>query len=125
MSKQILLVEDNAKTREQLSLFLAQAGYQFITAVDGLDGLNKALNQEFSLIITDHKMPLMDGFALARNLRDNATYEDTPIVLLTTDDFQNVEQKALKLGVNLVLPKPVSFEELGNVLDEYEERDIA
>lgn len=125
MKKHILLVEDNEKTREYLKAFLSDAGFRFDVAIDGLGGLNKALNQNYDLIITDHKMPLMDGFALTRNLRDNDVYRDTPIILLTTDDYQSVELKAEKLGVTVVISKPVSLDDLRNVLDEYTEWDIA
>ena len=125
MKKRILLVEDNPTTSKQLCELLAQLFCSFEVEEDGLGGLNRALRERFDLIITDHKMPLMDGLVLARNLRESDLYRNTPIVLLTTDDLNSVEARAEKYGINAVVAKPISISELELVLNDYAEQDIA
>ncbi|CUS49454.1 MAG: chemotaxis signal relay system CheY family response regulator [Idiomarinaceae bacterium HL-53] len=125
MKKRILLVEDNLATQSQLIEILQALGYSPATANDGLGGLNLALNKRFDLIITDHKMPLMDGLVLARNLREDSFYKNVPIVLLTTDDYSLVAARAEKLNINTVLAKPLNKGDLAAALNDYAEQDIA
>ena len=65
----ILIVDDDRDIREWLELDLKFSGYNVQTAKDGAEGLNKALNENFNLVILDVMMPKMDGFTVCQNIR--------------------------------------------------------
>ncbi|WP_127346922.1 response regulator [Pseudidiomarina mangrovi] len=118
MALQLLLVEDKPATRAALLTVLQQSEFRVTCANDGLDGLNHAKQITFDVIIVDHKMPLMDGVTLCRNLRDLSAYKQTPIVLLTTQEISQVEPLARKAGADLCLSKPVDGERLLRLLSD-------
>lgn len=121
----ILLVEDNPRTRESILAMLDGMDVKIEIAEDGLGGLNMARKRLYDMVLTDHKMPLMDGMALIRNLRDIDAYQDTPIVLMTTDDLQQVQDKAFRLGADRVLAKPLDAASLKQELLNLQPRDVA
>lgn len=125
MSVSLLVVEDKERTRQQLLAQLHPLKFSVTVAKDGLDGLSKAKAETFELIITDHKMPLMDGLTLVKNLRSLPCYRDTPILLMTTQDLAEVEPVALKAGANQCLGKPLHDEDLRHVLRSYVQRSVA
>lgn len=118
MSLQLLLVEDKPATREQLLQIIEQSPFTVSCANDGLDGLNRSKSQYFDVVLVDHKMPLMDGLALIKNLRQSEHYQQTPIILMTTQDAAQVQPLADKAGANLCLPKPVEAQRLLGLLND-------
>lgn len=118
MSLQLLLVEDKPATREQLLQVIEQSPFTVSCANDGLDGLNRSKCQHFDVVLVDHKMPLMDGLALIKNLRQSEHYQQTPIILMTTQDAAQVQPLADKAGANLCLPKPVEAQRLLGLLND-------
>jgi len=107
MSLSLLLVEDNARTREQILEMLSKSAYKVTVATDGLDGLDTAKHQRFDAVLIDHKMPLMDGLKLIQNLREHEDYERAPLILMTTSDPKSVEFRAQQAGADVVLGKPL------------------
>ena len=69
MQKRILIVDDDDEIRELLEFDVRSSGYFVDTATDGLEGLNKALNNTYDLILLDVMMPKMNGFDVCRNIR--------------------------------------------------------
>lgn len=120
----LLLVEDNARTRDSILAMLDQSGFIVTVAEDGLGGLNLAKKHLFDLVLTDHKMPLMDGIMLIRNLNELAAYEDIPLVLMTTDDVNTVRERAERVGADHVLAKPLDANNLAQFLYHLRQRDI-
>lgn len=118
MSLRLLLVEDKPATREQLLRIIEQSPYAITCAIDGLDGLNCSKNHQYDVVLVDHKMPLMDGIALIKSLRQLPAYAQTPIMLMTTQDAQQVQPVAEKAGANLCLAKPVDAERLLGLLND-------
>jgi two-component system chemotaxis response regulator CheY len=118
MALQLLLVEDKPATRAALLAILQQTAFCVTCANDGLDGLNHAKQSHFDVVIVDHKMPLMDGLTLCRNLRDMSAYAETPLLLLTTQELAVVEPMARKAGADLCLSKPVDSERLLGLLSD-------
>ena len=96
----ILVVDDSATTREIEKSILEGAGYVVEDAFDGLDGLEKAKENHYDLILTDHEMPRMTGLVLLDNLRRLEQYKETPVVVVTADrNRQTVEEfERLKAG---------------------------
>ena len=104
--KKILAVDDSGSLRQMVVLSLNAAGYQVIEAVDGHDGLEKAKNTQFDLVLTDQNMPHMDGLALIRALRKLANYQNVPILMLTTEAGPEMKARGRSAGANGWLVKP-------------------
>ena len=81
--KQILVVEDDPATAMMLQFNLQKAGYSVTTAADGEEAWRESQIQRFDLIITDFRMPVMDGGELCRRLRATAEYASTPMILIS------------------------------------------
>jgi two-component system chemotaxis response regulator CheY len=95
---------------------LKAAGYQVTEAVDGQDGLDKARQHVFDLVLTDQNMPRMDGLTLIRSLRKIPTYQNVPILMLTTESGQDMKDKGRAAGANGWLVKPFDPQRLTEVV---------
>ena len=76
-------------------------------ADDGVDGLKKLAASRFDIILTDINMPIMDGLKLVKRVRSDPVHKDTPIVIITTEGSQEDRQRALQLGANAYITKPI------------------
>lgn len=112
MSERVLLVEDNASVMAQLNQALTKAGYQVTTAINGLDGFNKAQRQSFDLCIVDHLMPLMSGPQFLKNMPGLGDKAPTNIIFLTTQDIKMVTQIFDVQAADIILSKPICDESL-------------
>ena len=83
ISGKILVVDDTADTRELFHLYLTHAGYTVIEAADGREGLFRAKTDKPDVIVTDIMMPVMDGYAMIREIRGAPEIAATPIIALT------------------------------------------
>lgn len=101
----ILLVEDSIAVRTQEKRILEKAGYQVVTAVDGLDGLQKLQSQSFDAIISDVEMPHLNGFAFTLRVRENPEYRELPIVLVTSLASEQDKRKGAEVGANAYIVK--------------------
>ena len=108
----IMVVDDSLTVRKITSRILSRAGYQVLTATDGVDALEKM--QEFTpdVMILDIEMPRMDGFALVRELRRVPVTENLPIIMITSRTANKHREYAMQLGVNTYLGKPYQEDEL-------------
>ncbi len=120
----LLLVEDNVRTRDSILAMLDPSKFMVTVAEDGLGGLNRAKKQQFDMVLTDHKMPLMDGITLIRNLNELANYQDIPLLLMTTEDTHVVRERAERVGADHVLAKPLDANGLTHFLYHLRQRDI-
>ncbi|HEX2226775.1 MAG TPA: sigma-54 dependent transcriptional regulator [Candidatus Binatia bacterium] len=104
LMENVLVVEDHDQLREQLGLFYRQEGYRVSTAASGEEALEKLAQEKFAIVVSDVKMPGIDGFQLARHIREKAP--DTDIILITA--FGNIKQavEAMKLGASDYITKP-------------------
>jgi len=111
MSSKILVVEDNPDSREMLVLLFQHEGYSVVAASDGREGLQVARQESPELIMTDLHMPHLSGVEMIAELRNQPTFEHTPILAMTAfDDIE--ESRAVEAGASLVVMKPVSIEDL-------------
>jgi two-component system chemotaxis response regulator CheY len=76
-------------------------------ADDGVDGLRKLASSTFDIILTDINMPIMDGLKLIQRVRTDPKHKDTPIVVITTEGGKQDRDRALKLGANAYITKPI------------------
>ncbi len=111
----VLLVEDDRSVRRYFEVTLQRAGYEVITAPDGLEAMKLALSSPIDVVVTDAIMPNLSGQELARFLRGNPKLSHLPIVLLTGQE--NTEAAAASENlIDALLYKPVKAEELKNCL---------
>jgi two-component system chemotaxis response regulator CheY len=116
MAKTILAVDDSGSLRQMLVFTLKAAGYQVVEAVDGRDGLDKAKQQQFDLVLTDQNMPNMDGLTLIRSLRALPAYARVPILMLTTESSDEMKSKGRTAGATGWLVKPFDPNRLTEVV---------
>ena len=76
-------------------------------ADDGVDGLKKLASGRFDIVITDINMPIMDGLKLVKRIRSDAVHRDIPIMIITTEGAEEDRQRALQLGANAYITKPI------------------
>mgnify|MGYP000849807440 CR=1 FL=1 len=110
MATKILLVEDEQLLRESLAQLLGEEGYQVVQAADGKAGYDAVLAEPFDLVLTDIRMPVMDGLTLLKNLQQ--VIPQTPVIVITA--FGTVESavNAMRMGAADYLLKPVQFEDV-------------
>jgi two-component system chemotaxis response regulator CheY len=110
---QALVVEDSTPMREMMVQALRRVeGLVTVEAADGLDALRKISNQQFDIILTDINMPILDGLKLVKRLRSDENYRTVPVIIVTTESADEDRQRALALGANAYLTKPVKAAEL-------------
>lgn len=119
-NKTILLVEDEKIIRENIASMLKFFFKEVYTAIDGYDGLDKYENYLPDIIMTDLKMPNMDGFELIKELEKRACSSYTIIVSAHTDTELLLE--AINKGVNRYLIKPITEDELFEAFNAYFEK---
>jgi two-component system chemotaxis response regulator CheY len=104
----ILIVEDSPTMRQLISFALKRIrGVRIVEAGDGVDGLKKISAEKFDMIFTDINMPVMDGLKLISLVRDDANHKGVPIVVITTEGAQEDRQRALALGADDYITKPI------------------
>ncbi len=103
-----LVVEDSPTMRQLIVFALARIRELKVTeADDGVDALKKLAAARFDMLITDINMPMMDGLKLIAMVRKNDLHAAMPIVVITTEGAQEDRQRALSLGANAYITKPV------------------
>lgn len=108
----LLLVEDNEMNRDMLSRRLQRRGYEVIIAVDGVEGLEMALNESPDLILMDMSLPLLDGWEATRRLKSMPETSSIPVLALTAHAISGDREKALDIGCDDYDTKPVEFQRL-------------
>lgn len=110
MGHRILLVDDDQQIREWLQMDLQFSGFSMDSAADGLDGLNKAQQNHYDLIILDVMMPKIDGYEVCKTIR--ASNKDVPIILLTAKGTLEDKITGFNCGADDYLVKPFDIQEL-------------
>lgn len=108
----LLLVEDNEDNRDMLSRRLERKGYEVMLAVDGQDGVDKAVSQLPDLILMDMSLPVMDGWEATKQLKKRAETESIPVIALTAHAMSSDRDKAIDAGCDDYDTKPVDFTRL-------------
>jgi signal transduction histidine kinase/CheY-like chemotaxis protein len=117
--RKILVVDDRWENRSVVANFLEPMGFEIFQACNGQEGLDKAVELRPDLIITDLVMPVMDGFKMTVYLRQLKTQKDMVIIASSASVFYTDREKALDVGCNDFLPKPIQLDELLNKLQNY------
>ena len=115
-SGHVLIIDDDAATRDLLARFLSRDGFQVATAPDGRAGLDQARALRPRVILLDVTMPRMDGWSVLRTLRADPELGNTPIIMVTVLDEQNL---AFSLGATDYLQKPIEWGQLKGAMDRF------
>lgn len=103
----VLLIEDNEQNRYLATFLLEHHGCTVVAAPDGPSGIEAATSIVPDLILLDVQLPRMDGYAVARILRDIGALDDVPIVAVTSYAMAGDREKAIAAGCNGYLEKPI------------------
>lgn len=114
--KKILLVEDSPDNAFLISLYIKSLGFEIHTAIDGLQAVKMASNQNYVCILMDVQMPGLDGLEATRRIRRQGYRK--PIIALTAHALPVEAAKSLEAGCNLHLTKPIDRNELINAINE-------
>jgi two-component system, chemotaxis family, chemotaxis protein CheY len=104
----ILIVEDSPTMRQLLVFALKRMkDVEIVEAQDGMDGLRKVTSDHFDLAFVDINMPVMDGLKLISLIRSEPSLASMPICVITTEGAKEDRERALSLGANEYLTKPI------------------
>ena len=112
----IMVVDDDAQSRELMEAMLVPNGYEVITASDGSKALVTIPVKKPDLILLDIMMPGLDGYATLSKIKENKTISNIPVVMLTSVGFNLNKELALRLGAAGYITKPVDLTELLNTI---------
>ncbi len=116
----VLLVEDNAVNQKVARQFLMRLGCDVIIADNGEQGVNAFEGEEFALVLMDLQMPIMDGYAATRRIRDFEGWRKrTPIVALTANAMTGQMERCIAAGMDDFLTKPLDVQKLRDVLTKF------
>jgi PAS domain S-box-containing protein len=112
----VLIIDDDAATRDLLARFLEKDGFTVATARDGREGVERARELKPRVILLDVTMPRMDGWSVLRTLRADPDLGATPIIMVTVLDEQNL---AFSLGATDYLQKPIEWNQLKSAMERF------
>jgi two-component system chemotaxis response regulator CheY len=112
MAKLIMIVDDSASMRRVVGIALKGAGYEVLEGCDGKDALAKLTGQKVNLIISDVNMPVMDGIAFLKAVKQMSAYKFTPVIMLTTESAEEKKREGQAAGARAWVVKPFQPEQL-------------
>ena len=107
MAEKILLIEDNEQNRILMRQILTRQGYDLLEAKDGLTGIEMARAHIPALILLDIQMPVMNGFMVIRELRNDAELRKIKVIAVTSFAMKGDREKALQAGFDEYVTKPI------------------
>ena len=110
--KTILIVDDEKSIRELLAFNLEKEGYKVIEADNGIDAVDKALNQKPDLILLDVMLPRMDGISVCKKLRYALNINTVPILMVSAKDTESDKIVGLEMGADDYITKPFQIREV-------------
>ena len=115
----VLVVEDSPPMRKMIVFALSRVKtLAVVEADDGVDALRRLAATKFDLVITDINMPILDGLKLVKRLRADETYQHVPIIIITTEGAAEDRQRALALGANAYITKPIQAPQVIRLVKE-------
>lgn len=119
MPRKILIVEDNEDSRELVVKVLRNKGFDTVEAADGEEAIDKATKEKPELILLDISIPKMDGYEVARRLKNLEEFSEIPIVALTAHAMKGDREKVIAAGFEGYISKPINVRELPDQVRSY------
>jgi two-component system chemotaxis response regulator CheY len=116
MAKTALIVDDAFSLRQLVAFTMRDAGFQVLEGGNGHEGLQQLNGHKVDVIITDLNMPVMDGIAFIRKLRELPATKYTPVLMLTTESQSSLKQEAKAAGATGWIVKPFQPAKLLDVI---------
>lgn len=108
----VLVVDDGMTMRMYYRDVLEAAGFEVSEAVNGLEGVERAMTEAFDLLVVDVNMPKMDGYEMIRTVREDVSLRGVPVLTISTEDKEQDAVRAYNAGANFYLAKPVRPQDL-------------
>ncbi len=105
--KKILIIEDNEQNMYLMDFLLKQNGYEILQAWNGKEGIQLAITMKPKLILLDIQLPGMDGYAVARELKNTPEVADIPIVAVTSYAMAGDRERTIEAGCSGYFEKPI------------------
>lgn len=116
----ILVAEDSPTMRQLISFAMKRINdTKVIEATDGVDALKKLSSEKIDIILADINMPVMDGLKLVSLVRNNPMYKNIPIIIITTEGAREDKERAMSIGANAYLTKPIQTLELIKLVNSF------
>ena len=122
MPYKILVADDEPTIVRLMEFILARQGHEMIVAVNGEEALQKIRTEQPDLVLLDIMMPRIDGYEVARLLRDDPATAGLPIIMLSAKAQEEDIRRGVEVGVDEYVTKPFSPEHLVHVVSEYLKR---
>ncbi|HET9788623.1 MAG TPA: response regulator [Pyrinomonadaceae bacterium] len=114
----VLLVEDTEDNRMMMRRLLELSGYQVSEAVNGLEAVNLAARETPNIILMDLSLPIVDGLAATRRIRQLPKLATVPIIAVSAHDTADFHAEALAAGCDAYITKPVDYTELEDLISD-------
>ncbi|HEY0761782.1 MAG TPA: response regulator [Pyrinomonadaceae bacterium] len=112
----VLLVEDTEDNRFMMRRLLEMSGYRVVEAANGDEAVKKARAESPQLILMDLSLPIIDGLAATRLIRQVPDLESTPIIAVSAHDSSDFQAEAVEAGCNSYVTKPIDFTALEELI---------
>ncbi|EFO80469.1 response regulator receiver [Oscillochloris trichoides DG-6] len=122
--KTILVVDDNTDNRNIIAQMLKISGFQVVCAINGVHALEVAASERPDLIMMDMAMPVMDGWSATGHLKADPELNRIPVIAVTGHVTQNEINRALNMGCEDVITKPIDFETMIQKVRRYATRHM-
>ena len=119
MPRKILIVEDNEDNRDLADKVLRNKGFETVTAVDGEEAIEKAVSEKPDLILLDISLPKLDGYEVAKRLKNMEEFKDIPIVAFTAHAMKGDREKVIAAGFEGYISKPINIREFPDQVKLY------
>lgn len=117
--KKILIAEDDPASRELLLEILGELGYELLEARDGGEALRQIEQASPDLVLLDIQMPVLDGFAVLRRLRQDPRFASLPVIALTAYAMREDREKTLAAGFDAHISKPIDLAALRTQIERH------
>lgn len=119
MNKRILLIEDNEQNRYLVTFLMEARGWEMVHAPDGPSGIALASTHSHAMILLDIQLPGMDGYAVARQLRQDAALAGVPIIAVTSYAMPGDKERCLEAGCDGYIEKPIDPGSFAQEVERY------
>ncbi len=116
--RKILVAEDDLASRELIREILEARGYEVVEVGDGQEAVQKIAEKKPDLVLLDIQMPLLDGFGVLRQLRQDSRFASLPVVAVTSYAMGGDREKALAAGFDAYLTKPINAAALNKQIEQ-------
>ena len=120
----VLLVEDTEDSRHMMRRLLELSGYRVTEAVNGVEAVRVAERESPNIILMDLSLPIVDGLAATRRIRQLAHLADVPIIAVSAHDTTDFHAEALAAGCDAYITKPIDYTELEDLITDLTAKQV-